>query len=102
MTVTETGVITPETYAEVVAYGWEVYRRTQQIPWPVAGGGEVMKAQSRLWHLVAPYATGTGSGVGADFAGIRRATGDLIAAVKRYCGDAYAEFASGQDGSVAA
>jgi len=101
MTVTETGVITPETYAEVVAYGWEVYRRTQQIPWPVAGGGEVMKAQSRLWHLVEPYASGR-KFYGADFAAIQRATGDLIAAVKRYCGDAYAEFASGQDGSVAA
>ena len=101
MTVTETGVITPEMYAEVVAYGWDVYRRTQQIPWPAAGGGEVMKAQSRLWHLVEPYASGRHE-VGADLPGIRRATGDLIAAVKRYCGSAYAEFASGQDGSVAA
>jgi len=101
MNITETGAITPETYAEVVNYGWEVCRRTQQIPWPMVGGGEVMKAQSRLWHLVEPYASGRHE-VGADFSAIRRATGDLIAAVRRYCGSAYAEFASGRDGSVAA
>lgn len=101
MKIAEDGVITPETYAEVISYGWEVYRRTQQIPWPMTGGKELLGAQSRLWHLVEPYASGRETH-GADLPGIQAATADLIGKVRRYCGTAYAAFASGQDGSVAA
>ena len=101
MTITSDGTITPETYAEIISYGWEVYRRTQQIPFPMTGGGEVMKAQSRLWHLAEPFASGRHE-TGAPLAAITAATTDLIGAVRRYCGTAYAAFASGQDGSVAA
>lgn len=101
MTITEDGTITPETPYEVYAYGWEVYRRTQQIPWPAAAGGELVKAQSRLWHAAEAYASGREMPV-ADVPLIRLATADLIDVVREHCGDAAARFASGQDGTVAA
>lgn len=101
MKITDAGVITPETYAEIIHYAWEVYRRTQQVPWPAAGGKDLLMAQSRLWHLAEPYASGRES-AGADLDAIRAATGDLIEAVHRYCGDADGAFASGQDGRAAA
>ena len=101
MTITEEGVITPQTTAEIVAYGWEVYRRSQQIPWT----GALFIAQSRLFREVAPfacnrlYAPRWGS---PHRNGIRGATAALILAVLMHCGDADAAFVSGQDGRVAA
>ena len=106
MTITEEGVITPETPAEIIAYGWEVYRRSQQVPFPQdpEAAGTLMRAQSRLWHQAAPFACVSlyAPGKGPDLDGILKAAADVIAAVGQHCGDEAAAFASGQDRSVAA
>ena len=106
MTITENGTITPETPAEIIAYGWEVYRRSQQVTFPqdAEAAGTLMRAQSRLWHQAAPFACVSlyAPGVGPDLEGIKTAAAAVIAAVREYCGEAPAEFASGQDGRAAA
>jgi len=81
------------TYPEVSA-AWDLYRRTQEVPWPAVGGGEVLKAQSRLHHLTVAYASGQGYGE-PDLGAIRAASADLAAKVRRYCGDAAAAFVIG-------
>lgn len=101
MTITD-GIIIPETRAEIVFYGWEVHRRTQDVPFPSVGGGTVLKAQSRLFRLTEPYASGREPLCGADLTAIENATASLIEAVRAYCGDSAAAKVSGQDGSVAA
>jgi len=106
MTITEEGVITPGTPAEIIHYGWEVYRRSQQVPFPQdpEAAGTLMRAQSRLWHQAAPFACVSlyAPGVGPDLEGIRKAAADVIAAVGGCCGAEAAAFASGQDRSAAA
>lgn len=106
MTIIADGTITPGTPAGIVAYGWEVYRRSQQVPWPqdAEAAGTLMRAQSRLWHQAAPFACVSlyAPGVGPDLAGIRKAAADVIAAVTEHCGTEAAASASGQDRSAAA
>ena len=106
MTITEDGTITPETPAEIIHYGWEVYRRRQQVPFPQdpEAAGVLMKAQSRLWHQAAPFACISlyAPGVGPDLGGIQEAAADLITVIWKHCGEVPAAFASGQDRSVAA
>jgi len=85
-------------YAEVSA-AWDAYRRSQEIPWPAAGGVEVLKTQSRLWHLIESPAC---RGSVPDLDAIREARADLAAKVRRYCGDAAGEYVSGEARSVAA
>ena len=91
-----------ETPAEIIHYGWEVYRRSQQIPWPTTGARDLLIAQSRLWHCAEPYASGRVDSTQANLAWIQKATADLIGVLRRHCGVAQAAFASGQDRSVAA
>jgi hypothetical protein len=104
MILTDDKTIVPETPAEIIAYGWEVYRRSQQIPSPAQGAGELIKAQSRLFHRVAPHACAPvyAPWHGWDLPGITEATADLITAIHEHCGEANAAFASGQDGRAAA
>ena len=106
MTITENGTITPETPAEIAAYGWEVYRRSQQVPFPQdpIAAGTLMRAQSRLWHQAAPFACISlyAPGKGPDLDGIRKAAADVIAAITEHCGAEAAASASGQDGKAAA
>ena len=102
MIIADDKTIVPETRAEIVFYGWEVYRRTQQIPFPAWGGLDLLKAQSRLWGYVEPYASGREPLGAADLDGIRKATDGLIAAVKQFCDRGADRFVRGQDGSVAA
>ena len=106
MTITENGTITPETPAEIAAYGWEVYRRSQQVPFPQdpIAAGTLMRAQSRLWHQAAAHACVSlyAPGVAPDLDGILKAAEDVIAAVGEHCGTRAAAFASGQDRSAAA
>ena len=106
MTITEEGVITPGTPAEIIHYGWEVYRRSQQVPFPQdpEAAGALMRAQSRLWHQAAPFACVSlyAPGVGPDLGGIQDATAILIATIGEHCGNDAAAFASGQDRQAAA
>ena len=106
MTITSDGTITPETPAEIVHYGWEVYRRSQQVPGPQdpIAAGTLMRAQSRLWHQAAPFACISlyAPGKGPDLDGILKAAEDVIAAVREHCGAEAAASASGQDRSAAA
>lgn len=87
-------------YPEISA-AWHLYRRTQEIPWPAIGSGEVLKAQSRLHHLTEEHACGRPDGE-PDLDAIRAASADLAAKVRRYCGDAAADCVSGRAGAVAA
>jgi hypothetical protein len=109
VTITADGEIIPETPAEIMAHGWEVYRRTQQVPFPAQGDGEllgkVLRAQDRLFGLLAQHISTYGApvfGKEPDLTVIRGATLILIAAVEQFCGKPAAAFVSGQDGSVAA
>ena len=77
-----------EAYAEVVAKreeatrvvfaAWDAFRRSQQVPWP---GGEALRAQSRLFHLTEPYASGREPVDGADLGAIQAAAADLSAVI---------------------
>jgi hypothetical protein len=91
-----------EATTRAVFSAWDAYRRSQEVPWPAIGGGEVLKAQSRLWHLAEPYASGRESMGGADLGAIGTATADLAAKVRRYCGDGAADYVNGTEGEKAA
>jgi len=99
MTITGNGTITPETPAGIIAYGWEVYRRSQQVPWPQdpEAAGTLMRAQSRLWHQAAPFACVSLylPGREPDLDGIQKAAEDVIAAIGEHCGTGDAAFVSG-------
>lgn len=86
---------TVSAYPEV-SRAWDLYRRTQEIPWPADDGGEVLKAQSRLHHLTAAHASGQAYGE-PDLDAIRAAAEDLAGKVRRYCGDTAAVFVNGTD-----
>jgi hypothetical protein len=79
-----------------VSRAWDLYRRTQEIPWPAFGGGEVLKAQSRLRRLTVAHACGQGDGE-PDLDAIEAAAADLAAKVRRYCGDAAADYVQGSE-----
>lgn len=86
----------------IVHAAWDAFRRSQEIPWPMTGGVEVLKAQSRLFHLAEPYASGREDMAGADLAAIETARGDLAAKVRRYCGDQAGAYVSGSETQAAA
>lgn len=62
----------------IVSAAWDAYRRSQEIPWP---GGEALRAQSRLFHLTEPYASGRQASDGADLGAIQAAVADLAAVI---------------------
>ena len=62
----------------IVSAGWDAFRRSQQVPWP---GGEALRAQSRLFHLTEPYASGREPVDGADLGAIQAAAADLAAVI---------------------
>ena len=86
----------------IVSAAWDAFRRSQEIPWPMTGGGEVLKAQSRLWHVTEPYASGREPMGRADLGAIGSARDDLAAKVRRYCGDQAGAYVSGSEGQAAA
>jgi hypothetical protein len=93
-----------DSLASVAAYAaigaaWAAYRRSQEIPWPAIGGGEVLKAQSRLHHLAEGHACGRPDGE-PDLEAIRAAAEDLAAKVRRYCGDDAADYVNGTEGEI--
>ena len=72
------------TASKVVLDAWQVYRRSQQIPFPAAAG-DLMKAQSRLFHYTEPYASGRKPMGEADTDAIEDAIDALVAAVEWHC-----------------
>ena len=85
----------------IVSAAWDAYRRSQEVPWPAIGGGEVLKAQSRLFRLAEPYASGREAMGRADLGAIETATADLAAKVRRYCGDQAGAYVSGEEAKAA-
>ena len=84
----------------VVLDAWQVYRRSQQIPFPPAGGGDLIKAQSRLWHHLEAYTRTDDRYPGGepDADVIDDAIDALVASVEWHCGDEAAAFVSGTEG----
>jgi hypothetical protein len=80
--------------SEIVLDAWQVYRRSQQIPFPAAAG-DLMKAQSRLFHYAEPYASGREPMDEADADAIADAIDALVAAVEWHCGPEAAAHVSG-------
>ena len=78
---------------------WQVYRRSQQIPFP-ANPGNLMKAQSRLWHQVEPHTRTDDRNPLAepDVDAIDDAVDALVASVEWSCGSEAAAFVSGEKG----
>ena len=77
---------------------WQFYRRSQQIPFP-ANPGNLMKAQSRLWHHVEPHTRTYGRNPAAvpDVDAIDDAVDALVASVEWHCGSEAAAFVSGEE-----
>jgi hypothetical protein len=79
-----------------------VYRRSQQVPFPAVGAGDLMKAQSRLWHQVEPHTRTDDrhpfSEPDAD--AIDDAMDALVASVEWHCGPDAAAFVSGTEGET--
>ena len=86
--------------ADAIAAGWQAYRRSQQIPFPAHGGGDLIRAQSRLWHQVEPHTRTDDRNPAAepDADAIEDAIDDLAAAVEWHCGTDAAAFVSGTEG----
>jgi hypothetical protein len=91
-TITEAGP-----YA-VVADAWNVYRRSQQIPMPADGAGDLIAAQRRLHDLGAAPASGIVRVSPAHVAAIADAADNLVAVIEWHCGPAAAAFAAGDGG----
>lgn len=92
LTLTE---VTP--YA-VVADAWQVYRRSQQIPMALSGAGDLMMAQSRLFILAEPSASGRVPAGEADLDAIEDAVDALVASVEWHFGGVAAARVSGEEG----
>ena len=84
----------------VILDAWQVYRRSQQIPFPAAGAGDLMKAQSRLVNLVKPFTRTDDRNPLArpDTDAVDDAIDALVAAVEWHCGQDAAAFVSGTEG----
>ena len=89
------------TTGEAVLDAWQVYRRSQQIPFP-ADAGDLMKAQSRLFHYAEPYASGREPMGEADVDAIEDAADALVAAVEWHCGAEAAAHVSDREEVLAA
>jgi hypothetical protein len=96
-----TATIAPAT-AEVVLDAWQAYRRSQRIPFPAHGAGDLMKAQSRLFHYAEPYASGREPMDWADVGAIDDAIDALVASVEWACGPEAAAFVAGDHGEQVA
>ena len=80
----------------VILDAWQVYRRSQQVPFSPA----LARAQSDLWHQVEPFTRTDDRNPFAepDADAIDDAIDDLIAAIEWHCGDEAAAFVSGTEG----
>ena len=96
-----TGTLTAPSQQDVILDAWQVYRRSQQIPFPARGAGDLMKAQSRLWHLLEPHTRTDDRNPfpGPDMDAIDDAIDVFVAAVEWACGADAAAFVAG-DASV--
>ena len=85
MTVTDIEAL-PE--ADLILTTWALYRRSQAVDIPAAGAGDLIRAQSRLVHLVGPYTTSYGPRPvdPPDYDAIWRAVEDLFAVIEWHCG----------------
>jgi hypothetical protein len=97
--------VTEATPYAIVSDAWQVYRRSQEIPFP-ADPGDLMKAQSRLFTLAEPFASGRVPLAMADLlAGedvvaalveaIEDAADALVASIEWHCGTEAASFVAG-------
>jgi hypothetical protein len=86
----------------VVSDAWQVYRRAQQVPFPGVHAGLLMKAQSRLFSLAEPSASGRVAAGKADLDAIEDAADNLVAVIEWACGTEAASFVAGDgDGRAA-
>jgi hypothetical protein len=97
--------LTEATPYVIVSDAWQVYRRSQEIPFP-ADPGDLMKAQSRLFILAEPLASGRISlaeavliagedALAAQVEAIEDAADALVASVEWHCGTEAASFVAG-------
>ncbi len=99
-----TGTLTAPPQQDVILDAHQVYRRSQQIPFPAQGTGDLMKAQSRLWHQIEPFTRtdGRAPGFEPDRDAIDDAIDVFVAAVEWACGADAAAFVAGDDEGQAA
>jgi hypothetical protein len=90
-----TTTLTEVTPYSVVSDAWQIYRRAQQIPFPADGAGDLMTAQSRLFALAEPSASGRVPAGEADLEAIEDAADALVASVEWHCGAEAASFVAG-------
>jgi hypothetical protein len=81
--------------AKFVADAWQVYRRAQEVAFGVDGAGDLMAAQSRLFGLAEPSASGRVPALEADLEAIEDAVDALVAAVEWACGTGAAAYVAG-------
>ena len=91
-----TATIAKPSLREVILDAWQLYRRSQQIPFP-ADPGPLIRAQSRLWHQVEAFTRTDDRNLFAepDTEAIDDAIDELVAVVEWHCGDAAATFVAG-------
>lgn len=88
----------PKSREVAVLDAHQVYRRSQR--YSAAGAGDVMKAQSRLWHHLEPFTrTSTQTPDGEpDVDAIDDAVDALVASVEWHCGPETAAYVAGDEG----
>lgn len=99
-----TGTLTAPSHQDVILDAHQVYRRSQQIPFPARSAGDLMKAQSRLWHQIEPFTRtdDRAPGFEPDMDAIDDALDVFVAAVEWACGGQAAAFVAGDDEGQAA
>jgi|GEM_PF-3180932 len=87
----------PSLQEVVVLDAWQVYRRSQRIPFPETGAGELIMAQSRLCHYLGPFTRTDNKdpGIEPDVDAIDEAVDALVAAVEWHRGPEDAAFVAG-------
>ena len=95
-----TGTLTAPSQHDVILDAHQVYRRSQQIPFPARSAGDLTKAQSRLWHLLEPHTRTDDRNPfpGPDVDAIDDAIDAFVAAVEWACGGQAAAFVAGDEG----
>jgi hypothetical protein len=81
-----------------VLEAWALYRRSQDVPVPADGAGDLIEARDVLFRLAAPYASGQEPMGEADVDRIEDAADALVASVEWHCGEQAAAYVSGEEG----
>jgi hypothetical protein len=76
--------------AIAVTASWDLYRLSQQSPWPQdpEAAGALMRSQSRLFRLLEPHTRTLGKEGVPDLGAVGTAAGELAAALERANGGA--------------